>query len=481
MAGKSFVDKVYDSYIKSDYHYGDDNLNPKREIRKDTTINAQDELDKILAEIESKVTTIKTKYKNSSFRENAVSYNMNGDGKNQPGTPQALRNAIRRAGGSGDNLVLIPGFEDNYPNNLPLEIELIIPKIIGILPLAPTDGENGTMDPNSIPKTTGPSLFTIRCDGTIDLVTGKEKSEDDEGGNDGENRTDEFSDFQQIDNSNASSPAANKTSSKSNAQKIEESVREAREKMINNINRNKASAQDCALYDLEILKVILAILKVIRVLKRIISPALSIVVETVKLVVLAAQCWNNPTSVGEIINRMAEKIMGIVIMIVAILTQMLWNMLGLDCITTWSISKIQEIRDILAGISSIFEEIDRTALALNSGMEEIEDAWSKAEAAVSEALSYSLEDRLRDSIDIDSLTKDIYSSALVTDPKGVAKGMALESFAQTDAYEKVMKAANNIKSLEKTATNMVNAYNKLTKADGNVQKFSEKFSGIFVK
>lgn len=480
MASKSFVDKVYDSYIKSDYKYGDDNLNPKREIRKDTTINAQDELDKILAEIESKVSTIKTKYRNSSFRENAVSYNMNGDGKNQPGNPQALKNAIRRAGGSGDNLVLIPGFEDKYPDSLPLEIEIMIPKIIGILPLAPVPGENGPTKPGVGVDTTGPALFTIRCDGTIDLVSGEENSEDENAGNAGENNNPEFSEFQEIDTGNGGM-GGNTTSSKSNSQKMEEAVREAREKMINNINNNRATAQDCALYDLEILKVILAILKVIKVLKRIISPALSIAVETVKLVVLAAQCWNNPTSVGEIISRMAEKIMGIVIMIVAILTQMLWNMLGLDCITTWSISKIQEIRDILAGISSIFEEIDRTALSLNSGVEEIEDAWGKAEDAVKEALSYSLEDRLKDTIDIDNLTKDIYSSAFVTDPKGAIKEVALESFAQTEAYEKVMTAANNIKSLEKTANNLVTTYNKLTKADGNVQKFADKFSGIYVK
>ena len=36
---KSFVDKVYDAYIKSDYSYGNDNLNPKREIRKDSKVN----------------------------------------------------------------------------------------------------------------------------------------------------------------------------------------------------------------------------------------------------------------------------------------------------------------------------------------------------------------------------------------------------------------------------------------------------------
>ena len=62
---KSFVDKVYDSYIKSDYSYGDNNLNPKREIRKDTKIDTEDELNKILSEIEDKVTSIKSKYKSN--------------------------------------------------------------------------------------------------------------------------------------------------------------------------------------------------------------------------------------------------------------------------------------------------------------------------------------------------------------------------------------------------------------------------------
>ena len=98
---KSFVDKVYDAYIKSDYSYGDNNLNPKREIRKDNKVNTEDELNKILSEIEGKVSDIKSKYKTSLFRENEkITFNVNGDGKNRVGTPRSLKNAIRRAGGS---------------------------------------------------------------------------------------------------------------------------------------------------------------------------------------------------------------------------------------------------------------------------------------------------------------------------------------------------------------------------------------------
>ena len=125
-------------------------------------------------------------------------------------------------------------------------------------------------------------------------------------------------------------------------------------RIITNLQHDNATVHYCSLYYLWILQVIISILKVIKTIRNILDPALSITVESIKLVVLAAQCWNNPTSIGEVVARIMEKIVAILVMIVAMLLQMLWNMLGLDCLTSWSISKIQEIKSLLAGINSIF-------------------------------------------------------------------------------------------------------------------------------
>lgn len=488
---KSFVDKVYDAYIKSDYSYGDNNLNPKREIRKDNKVNTEDELNKILSEIEGKVADIKSKYKTSLFRENEIAFNVNGDGKNQVGTPRSLKNAIRRAGGTGDNLILVPGFEENYPNNLPLDIEMTIAKIIGSLGPDPTGGDQNYPSPNDF-SLQGPSLFTIRCDGTIDFLTQKDNSPKTDVGESG----DRIGNGENVDGSTGNggnngaggggeaggAGGSNSTKNSSTSDMQDKAVRDARSRMIANLQHDRATVHDCALYDLGILQVITAILKVIKTIRGILDPALSITVESIKLVVLAAQCWNNPTSVGEVVARIMEKIVAILVMIVAMLLQMLWNMLGLDCLTSWSISKIQEIKSLLAGINSIFIEVDKTALSLSGGVQQVKDAWDEASAAIQDAMSYSLSDRLKDTIDMETLSKNFYDSALVSNPRGAVESFAMDAVSQTDAYNQIIDAINNVKSLGNTAQSMVSAFSKMTKnVDKGIQQFSNKFEGIHVK
>jgi len=485
---KSFVDKVYDAYIKSDYSYGDNNLNPKREIRKDNKVNTEDELNKILSEIESKVENIKSKYKTSLFRENEIAFNVNGDGKNQVGTPRSLKNAIRRAGGNGDNLILVPGFEEKYPNNLPLDIEMTITKIIGSLGPDLTDRGGPKFDPINL-NINGPSLFTIRCDGTIDFLTQKDTSPKTEVGESG----DLIGNGENVDGSTGNggnngagggggAGGSNSTRNSSTSDMQDKAVRDARSRMIANLQNDRATVIDCALYDLSILQVILSILKVIKTIRGILDPALSITVESVKLVVLAAQCWNNPTSIGEVISRIMEKVVAILVMIVAMLLQMLWNMLGLDCLTSRSISTIQEIKSLLAGINSIFIEVDKTALSLSGGVQQVKDAWDEASDAIQDAMNYSLSDRLKDTIDMETLSKNFYDSALVSNPRGAAESFAMDAVSQTDAYNQIIDAINNVKSLGSTAQSMVNAFSKMTKnVDKGIQQFSNKFEGIHVK
>ena len=43
---RSFVDKVYDAYIKEDYSYGDNNLNPKREIKRMSIRDTDEQLNR---------------------------------------------------------------------------------------------------------------------------------------------------------------------------------------------------------------------------------------------------------------------------------------------------------------------------------------------------------------------------------------------------------------------------------------------------
>ena len=56
---ESFVDKVYDKYLKNDFSVGDDNLNPKREITFDTRINVDEEIRKVHALIKENLENTK--------------------------------------------------------------------------------------------------------------------------------------------------------------------------------------------------------------------------------------------------------------------------------------------------------------------------------------------------------------------------------------------------------------------------------------
>ena len=58
----------------------------------------------------------------------------------------------------------------------------------------------------------------------------------------------------------------------------------------------------------------------------------------------------------------------------------------------------------------------------------------------------------------------------------------MDAVSQTDAYNQIIDAINNVKSLGSTAQGMVSAFKKMTKnVDNGIQQFSNKFEGIHVK
>lgn len=492
MESNSFIDKVFDAYLKSDYKYGDDNLNPKREINKNTKVDTQEELDRILEQVHAKIQEIGKKYDKKSFQEPKVSANMNGDGKNEKGINESLKNAIARAGGNGNNLVLIPSMEDST-DPISLEIGILIPKIIGTLPKTPDKDENveGKPDDSQID---GPELFKINCDGTIDIISGKEKEKDsdsnseDSGENNNNLRAGVNNDLEEDTSSGGGGSSGGGDSSGTTdsgsddmSANLADATNKALSKMNANIGKDNMAATECALADLKILQTVLAILKIVKTLQKVISLALNLAVELVQIVVLAAQCWNNPTCIGEILQRVGQKIMAIMIMIVAKLLQMIWNLLGLDCITAQAQSTIAEIKATMAGISSVFSEVDKTALSLGNGIDKVKDAFDEASEEVEKALNYSLEDRLKDQFDMSELAKNLYNSDYAKDPISALKSDAMEAVGQTDAYDTVMDTVEDIKSLKDSAKKMIDAFMKMKSKDSEVSKFASRFNNITAK
>ena len=61
---ESFVDKVYDKYLKNDFSVGVDNLNPKREITLSTKIDVDAEIRKVHALIKENIENTKRELSN---------------------------------------------------------------------------------------------------------------------------------------------------------------------------------------------------------------------------------------------------------------------------------------------------------------------------------------------------------------------------------------------------------------------------------
>jgi hypothetical protein len=67
------------------------------------------------------------------------------------------------------------------------------------------------------------------------------------------------------------------------------------------------------------------------------------------------------------------------------LLQMLWDLLGLDCISEETVDLLDQIRNTLAGVNSIFAEVDKSAICLSSDIKEAIDASAYATKAVIES------------------------------------------------------------------------------------------------
>lgn len=504
MENKSFVDKVYDAYIKEDYSYGDNNLNPKREIKKMSLKNTNDQLNKILASIQRKVTEISIKYPDTTYKVDDAIGNFGGDGKVNS-LPTSVREAINRSGGSGNTVVMIPSM-DGDTSPLMGQVEMTIAKILATM--ASSDN-NGDSDSSSLDDfgTSGMDLFDISCNGTINIITGGENtdtddydvdSDDDGFGNDSDDNSDNDEDDDgnggKDSDSNGSTTgdddAGNGTDNLETTNSDDETADAAMEKAVNealaridsDIATQNANAKQCAIKDLGLMKAFLAILKVIQTIKKAMNPLMNILMDVTRIVVLAAGCWNNPTNVSEIVQRIAVKLVAILIMVVAMLVQMFWEMLGLDCITQEAKSVIDQIKEALTGVASTYNKVERTAIQFGANVEKAKDAFEEAKSAIDEVLENLSTDSLKEKFNLDGVAEDIYKNGL--GGKAGLKNSALGGLQSTGAYDDIMSTIESVKSLKTTADKTIDSIMKSKggqAANATVRKISTQLHNVQAK
>lgn len=514
---RSFVDKVYDAYIKEDYSYGDNNLNPKREIKRMSIRDTDEQLNRILASIQRKVTEISIKYPGEQFKVEEAIGNFGGSGGKLDNIPPSLREAIFKAGGTGNSLVMIPSMDGDV-SPLMAEVEIAIAKILATIASDPNASDEDKKIFDGLGDS-GLDLFDITCNGTMSLIAGEENSDSDDdddsdedgdedegsdnddvgddddddddddggddgdaggGGDDGSGDGDDGSDDGDEDEDGAD--ITNSEDETSDAA-MEEAVDKAIAQMDAELANKEANARSCATKDLGLMKAFLAILKVIQTIKKAMNPLMNILYDVVRVIVLAAGCWNNPTNVSEIIQRIVIKIIAILIMIIAMLVQMFWEMLGLDCLTEEAKSVIDQIKEALTGVSNTYAKCERLAMSFGANVEKTKDAFEEAKSAIDEAVKNMNTDHIKSMFpNMEDMAKDIYNNGL--GGKEGLKQSALSGLQSTGAYDDIMSTIESVKSLKATADKTIDSIMKSKggkAANATVRKIATQLHNVQAK
>lgn len=514
---RSFVDKVYDAYIKEDYSYGDNNLNPKREIKRMSIRDTDEQLNRILASIQRKVTEISIKYPGEQFKVEEAIGNFGGAGGKLDNIPPSLREAIFKAGGTGNSLVMIPSMDGDV-SPLMAEVEIAIAKILATIASDPNASDEDKKIFDGLGDS-GLDLFDITCNGTMSLIAGEENSDSDDdddsdedgdedegsdndddgddndddddddggddgdaggGGEDGSGDGDDGSDDGDEDEDGAD--ITNSEDETSDAA-MEEAVDKAIAQMDAELANKEANARSCATKDLGLMKAFLAILKVIQTIKKAMNPLMNILYDVVRVIVLAAGCWNNPTNVSEIIQRIVIKIIAILIMIIAMLVQMFWEMLGLDCLTEEAKSVIDQIKEALTGVSNTYAKCERLAMSFGANVEKTKDAFEEAKSAIDEAVKNMNTDHIKSMFpNMEDMAKDIYNNGL--GGKEGLKQSALSGLQSTGAYDDIMSTIESVKSLKATADKTIDSIMKSKggkAANATVRKIATQLHNVQAK
>lgn len=134
----------------------------------------------------------------------------------------------------------------------------------------------------------------------------------------------------------------------------------------------------CALKELVFLKIILTIVKIISTLRILASIILNAAYTVMDIVQLAAGAWLNYSNIAKIANKIITRVVAIIVQVIAVLAQKLWEALNLDCIDNISMSLLGQIREAIAGVLSIKSMTDPNAIKFGIGdiIASIQESWA---------------------------------------------------------------------------------------------------------
>lgn len=129
--------------------------------------------------------------------------------------------------------------------------------------------------------------------------------------------------------------------------------------------------EDCGEIELAFLKIILIILLIVKILITVLVTVYNIIKATTEIVKQAQLCWINPPFLADLIAYVVQRLAGVIFMIIGMLLTKLWAMLNLDCISENALNSLEQVNQILAGLSDIMGDIDSVAIDFQSGKENL--------------------------------------------------------------------------------------------------------------
>ena len=457
----AFLNKVYDVYENRDYFgIGCDNLNPVREIKSSQAemIDESQVLNAVkirLERVKKTVSKLRLDIEDSIDTEEAVvSMDTRGDKLPVSAGISPKEAMIRTKMGTPIDATTIFGDipEDSADSSEIDALEKEIQKqIINIIAFASVSG-SGTMSSagSSITGGAGSSItggagldiidnisspFTVDCDGVATEITDKENQEDEddqnesndnsggnEGGEGGEGGGEGGGDD---DDDNDDDDSLEEAES---AQDEKDDEDEA--------NANEAIMQ-CALKELAFLKIILMILKIVKILRMICAYVISTIYIVMDIVQLAAGAWLNPTNIAKIANKIIQRVLAAVVMIIFKLIQKLWNLLNLNCISDLTQDLIDQIKSALSMLEEMKSLCDPNSISF-SPSEIIQSLQKSIEEAVANAA-----DTLQN-LDLKQQGKEL-ASQIAGQLEKSAKGMA--AAVKKAAMSEAVRAYNESKEM----------------------------------
>lgn len=380
-----FLKKVYDRYLGSDYEWGDADLNPKREIKKSSQEDWEENAAAIVERIKERVLALEAqasalpKYKAPEVvdNDNFVTESSGVAGGADPNpdiNEQEL--AIKLAvGGSVDSTrIVLP--EGDYTSTIDFLVNEIEKVILPILIPWTGNYDGPGISPSASIQMSNPGCDDVVDDDTIDLEdTNKEFKNLKDSSADADASSEEDSENED------DSSSTNQSSSKSTSEAADDKAADNETRAAQEVVERSKDIASCIAAEIGILQAILALLKVINVIKKAIILMMSIMVPIVKMIAFAAQCWINPPAASEVIQMIAEKIAALLVTAIGEILELIWRLLEMDCKTEMIQSVLDQINESLTGVNSVitvskslvsFTKNQTTAMA-----QSLEDSFNK--------------------------------------------------------------------------------------------------------